>query len=151
MIKNEKQYRDATERLEDEEARIRGKKAALAAEGLSRKEIKRLTDPFLSFHLQLKEEVEEYEGLKRGEFAELSNLVGLGRRLVGLRVARGITQRDLAERLGVDESSISRDERNEYHGVTVERASRVLEALGAEARTTFRIQNFKPMSASKRR
>jgi hypothetical protein len=30
----------------------------------------------------------------------------------------------------VSEAQVSRDERNEYHGVTVDRAQRILEALG---------------------
>ena len=58
-----------------------------------------------------------------------------GQLLVALRVAQGISQRELAERLGVHESQVSRDERNEYHGVTLERAQRVLDALGAEVRS----------------
>ena len=32
---------------------------------------------------------------------------------------------------------MSRDERNEYHGVTVERASRVLDAMGTQLRSFF--------------
>ena len=36
----------------------------------------------------------------------------------------------LAERLGVHESQVLRDERNDYRGVTAERAQRILEALG---------------------
>jgi len=47
-----------------------------------------------------------------------------------------VTQRELAERLGVHESQVSRDERNEYHGITLERAARVVDALGVEIRTT---------------
>ena len=31
--------------------------------------------------------------------------------------------------MGVDESQVSRDERNEYHGVTLDRAQRILDAL----------------------
>ncbi len=55
-----------------------------------------------------------------------------------LRIARGITKRELAERLGVRESQISRDERNDYHGITVERATEVLEALeGSAWRSSF--------------
>jgi len=41
------------------------------------------------------------------------------------------TQRELAEELGVHETQVSRDERNEYHGITVQRAATILDALGA--------------------
>jgi transcriptional regulator with XRE-family HTH domain len=53
----------------------------------------------------------------------------IGRLLIATRIAQGLTQRELAERLGVSESLVSRDERNEYHGITVERAQRILDAL----------------------
>jgi hypothetical protein len=43
------------------------------------------------------------------------------------------------EALDVDESQVSRDERNEYHGMTVDRAARVLDALKAEVRTTVEL------------
>jgi len=46
-----------------------------------------------------------------------------------------VTQRELAKRLEVSESQVSRDERNEYHGITVDRAQRVLDALGVEVTT----------------
>jgi transcriptional regulator with XRE-family HTH domain len=63
-------------------------------------------------------------------------LTGLGRTLIGLRIALGISQKVLAEKLGVSESQVSKDERNEYHGVTVEKAQRVLDVLGATLTTT---------------
>jgi DNA-binding Xre family transcriptional regulator len=94
-------------------------------------------DPLISFHLQFEEEIESYERIKRGDPGELSNLHGLGRMLVALRIALGLTQRELAERLGVHESQVSRDERNEYHGVTVERVSRILDALGVNMKSAF--------------
>jgi transcriptional regulator with XRE-family HTH domain len=43
----------------------------------------------------------------------------------------------MADQLGVHVSQVSRDERNEYHGITVERASRVLDALGVQLRSAF--------------
>ncbi|MBL6998144.1 MAG: helix-turn-helix transcriptional regulator, partial [Phycisphaerales bacterium] len=52
-----------------------------------------------------------------------------GQTLIGLRIARGLTQRKLAKLLGVNETMVSRDERNEYHGITVDRAVRILDAL----------------------
>lgn len=129
MIRNETEYGEAVSRLRDEEARLAEQKAKLVEMGLVPEDVERALDPFRSFHLQLREEVEYYERLRRGEVGALQNLHGLGQMLVGLRIARGLTQRQLAELLGVHESQVSRDERNEYHGLTVERASRILDAL----------------------
>jgi ribosome-binding protein aMBF1 (putative translation factor) len=146
MIRNETEYQEAVERLRQEKARLAEHRRRLKAEGLKPEEIKRSLDPFRSFHLQLEEEVESYERLRRGDLGELQNLHGLGRTLVALRIALGLTQRELAERLEVHESQVSRDERNEYHGITVDRASRILDALGVELRSIFR-----PLPARKKR
>lgn len=137
MIRNDNEYKEAVQRLQDERERHSQHEKQLAKSGLSKAQIKRAMDPLRSFHLQLAEEVAAYERLRRGDLGTLENLHGLGRTLVSLRIARGLTQRELARRLGVDESQISRDERNEYHGVTVERASRVLDALGVKFRSEF--------------
>ncbi len=137
MIRNEAEYKEAAQRLEDERKRLSDHRVALTKAGLSKTEIKRAMDPLRSFHLQLEEEVAAYERLKRGDLGELENLHGLGRTLVALRIALGLTQRQLAERLEVNESQVSRDERNEYHGVTVDRASRILDALGVNLKSAF--------------
>jgi DNA-binding XRE family transcriptional regulator len=138
MIRNETEYQEAAKRLKEERARHEAHEAELSRMGLSTEEINRAMDPLRSFSLQLDEEVEAYERLKRGDLGELDNLHGLGRTLVALRIALGMTQRQLAERLGVNESQVSRDERNEYHGATVERASRILDALGVTLTSAFR-------------
>lgn len=135
MIRSESEYQNAVERLGEEELRMTDREQELAELDLSREEIKRAMDPLRSFHQQLQEEVASYENLKRGKFEELRNFEGLGRMLVALRISRGVSQRELAERLGVHESQISRDERNEYHGITVQRAGKILDALGASTRT----------------
>ncbi|MBK8915532.1 MAG: helix-turn-helix domain-containing protein [Phycisphaerales bacterium] len=129
MIRNENEYKEAVARLEEERNRLAEHRARLKEAGLSDDEIKRVIDPMESFHLQLKEEVESYERLKRGEFEELVNLRGFGHLLISLRIAKGLSQRDLAKRLDVHESQVSRDERNEYFGITLERAVRILDAL----------------------
>ena len=131
MIRNESEYKEAVGRLAEEKSRLEEHFARLKESGLGRKEIKRVMDPIRSFQEQLQEEVTGYERLKRGEFDGLVNLRGLGHLLVSLRIAQGLSQRELAARLDVHESQISRDERNEYHGITLERASKILEALGA--------------------
>lgn len=139
MIRNEAEYREAVERLAAEQNRLADHRARLKAAGLSDDEVKRVTDPMESFHLQLSEEVESYERLKRGEFDELENFRGLGHLLISLRIAQGISQRELAKRLGVHESQVSRDERNEYFGMTLDRAMKVLDALNVRLRSRVEI------------
>jgi len=137
MIRNESEYQKAVRRIMDEQQRIEAYKKSLGDQALTSEQIQRALDPILSFHLQLSEEVESYERLKRGDLDELLNLHGLGRMLIGLRIALGLSQREFASRLGVNETQVSRDERNEYHGITVERATAILDALGVHMRSQF--------------
>jgi hypothetical protein len=139
MIRNEAEYQEASARLASERTRLAEHRARLKATGLSDDEIKRVIDPMESFHLQLKEEVESYERLQRGEFEELENLRGLGHLLISLRIAQRISQRELARRLDVHESQVSRDERNEYFGITLERAIKILDALNVRLHTKVEI------------
>jgi DNA-binding transcriptional regulator YiaG len=138
MIRNDTKYQETVRQVAESKKRVEAHRVQLESTGLSPEEIKRALDPLRSFYLHFEEEIEEYEQLKRGDLDELANLEGLGRTLVGLRIATGLTQRQLADRLGVHESQVSRDERNEYQGITVERASRVLAALGVTMRSMFK-------------
>ena len=76
MIHNDKEYREAVDRLAEEQTRLAGYRARLRDEGLSTESIKRVVDPMESFHLQLREEVDSYERLKRQEFEEIDNFRG---------------------------------------------------------------------------
>ena len=88
MIRNEQEYQEASMRLEAERARLDQHRKQLSQSGLKKAELKRVMDPLVSFHEQLREEVEHYENLKRGKFPNLQNLKGLGVLLVSLRIAR---------------------------------------------------------------
>lgn len=135
MLRTENEYQEALNRLKAEKKRMNDHKNKLKQKGLTAEQIETALEPLESFHLQLVEEVEVYERLKRGDLGELQNLHGLGMMLISLRIARGLSQTDLANYLDVDVSQISRDERNEYHGITVERASRLLDALRANLKS----------------
>ena len=137
MIRSEAEYKRAVTRLREEEEHITAHKNSLHEEGYTAEQIKRAVDPLLSFHLQLQDEIESYERLRRGDLGELSNLHGFGVKIIGLRIALGLTQKEFAQKLGVSEPQVSRDERNEYHGITVERASYILDALGVVMRSKF--------------
>ena len=134
MIRTEQEFNRALEQLEREREALEQQRNRLSEMGIEGKDLERAMQPAISFHDQLREEVETYERIKRGEFEPLFNLTHIGRWLIGARIALGMTQRELAERLEVSESVVSRDERNDYHGVSVERAQRILEALGIRVR-----------------
>jgi DNA-binding Xre family transcriptional regulator len=147
MIRTEAEYRTAVQQAREQATRIKDEHAARHASGLSITEVDRLMQPLLTFHDQLQEEIASYERLKRGEFDELRNFQGIGLLLTALRIFKGMSQRELAERLGVHESQVSRDERNEYHGITVDRANRILDAIGVELHTHVEIPNGFPPSS----
>lgn len=142
MIKTEKEYLESKKRLEKEFESIEEHQSKMREAGMTDDQIRLATDPLLSFAFQLKEEVEEYEKLKSGRFDVLENLNGIGRMLVALRVFKGIKQKDLAKKLGVTEAQVSRDERNEYYGASVDKIQKVLTALDvtlkSEIKTTYR-------------
>jgi len=137
MIRNDNEYKKAVGRVEEESKRLEEIRDHLNAQGLNEDEVKSVIEPIETFYLQLQEEVEGYEKLQRGEFEEMSNLGGLGNLLISLRIYLGLSQADLAERLVVSASQVSRDERNEYHGITVERANKILETLGVKIHSTI--------------
>ena len=147
MIRNESEYREAVERLKNEEEVLSRASREFKEHGASKEELKRLLDPLMSFHLQLKEEVDGYERLRRGELQEITNLRSLGHALICLRIANNVTQQELANRLEVDPSQVSRYERNEYHGITLDRAAKILETLGVGVQVKFAVQDDEPVVA----
>ena len=136
MIRTESEYAQAKLRLTSEKVRLAKQRTQLRISGLTASEIKRVTDPIKSCYLQLQEEVQSYERLKHQKFQAIDNLRGFGHLLISIRIAQSISQRELAKRLDVHESQISRDERNEYFGISLERAAKVLDALGVTLRSS---------------
>ena len=76
MIRNEAEYQEASTRLAEERTRLAEHRGRLKDAGLKDDEIKRI-DPMESFHLQLQEEVESYERMKRGIVEGRSAIQGL--------------------------------------------------------------------------
>ena len=137
MIRTEKDYQQALKRLQDDLGVINQQRQKLAELGLSEDEAQVALEPALCFHEQLKEEVAAYEKNKRGELGPIYSLESIGRVLIGLRIAFGLSQREFAEKLGVSEAAVSRDERNEYHGISVERAQKILETFNVKPTISF--------------
>jgi DNA-binding Xre family transcriptional regulator len=143
VIRSEREYKETLEQLRQDEEVITLQKEKLEGLGLSEEEVQRALEPMLSFRAQLEEEVEWHERVRRRDFGAIRDLGAVGILLIALRIANSLSQRELAERLGVSEAQVSRDERNEYRGITVHRVQRVLDAMGETL--TFRVED-KPLA-----
>lgn len=130
MIRTESEYQEARKRIDHDQETAKVQRQSLESAGLTEAQLDRAMAPIYSFQAQLEEEVRWYERIRRRDFPSICRLSELGRLLIALRISNGLTQRELASRLGVPEASVSRDERNEYHNITLDRAQRILDALG---------------------
>lgn len=140
MIKTPREYEETQKRLVEAKAFAKAQRAALEQAGMSAKHLALVMTPLLAMHEQLEGKLLWYEQARRGEIRPIPSLSSIGLSLIALRIARGLTQRQLAERLGINEAQVSKDERNEYHGISVERAQRVLDALDGEVTVSVRLQ-----------
>jgi ribosome-binding protein aMBF1 (putative translation factor) len=137
MIKNERQYRITKAQAEKfaralahmdehpEETASVGPRLQLA-----------MKDALTHQLADLREEMEEYEALKSGQqqVFELESFAELPRALIQSRIALGLSQKELAQRLGLKEQQIQRYEASEYAGASVQRLNEVIQALGIQVR-----------------
>jgi DNA-binding XRE family transcriptional regulator len=140
MIRTEAEYKVAVKRLESEREALKRQEAELKKHKLKKDQIQRVMDPLLAFHKHLQAEVEWYENAKRQHFVPITALSQVGQVLIALRIAAGLSQKDLAQRLDIPESQVSRDERNEYHGISLERAEKILAVFGAHIRAEVDVE-----------
>jgi HTH-type transcriptional regulator / antitoxin HigA len=88
---------------------------------------------------QLEDELSEYDRLKSGqlEIPPVDRLDQIAPFIVRMRIAKGISQTELAKRLGVSKQVISRSEEEEYQGVAIARLQSILDALGIKTRVNL--------------
>jgi HTH-type transcriptional regulator/antitoxin HigA len=88
---------------------------------------------------QLEDELREYDQLKSGEFtlSPVQRLDQIAPSIVKMRIAKGISQTELARRLGVSKQVISRHEESDYQTVGVATLQEILDALGIKTLVTL--------------
>ena len=79
----------------------------------------------------LREQLAEYEALRSGRIAvlELDSLTALPDALIRARIAAGLTQKELATRLGLKEQQIQRYEATAYASASLRRITEIMQAL----------------------
>ena len=93
----------------------------------------------------LKEDAAEYEALKAGRLRRqrVEAFGELPEALISGRIAAGLTQRQLGERLGLKEQQIQRYEATSYRSASLGRVEEVVRALGLTFRGDVRFQKRK--------
>ncbi len=137
MIKNERQYRISKNQARRfsqtlESLRRRSKDSM---EGTHPLIAKAQEDALRSQLVDLEEELREYESLRAGNFElrDLKVVSELPTALIKARIAQGLSQRDLAERLKLKEQQIQRYEATDYASASLARIKEVVSALGVDA------------------
>lgn len=132
MIANDLQYRvtrAAARRFEEGLARLDETEAHRSPE------VRALMREAMGSELEeLRRQLAEYEALSAGRVRvlELGSLDELPDALIRARVAAGLTQKELARRLGLRESQVQRYEATRYAGASLARLRTVADALGVQ-------------------
>lgn len=136
MIRNERQYRITKAQAEDFERTLRALVRQPLAPGIHPRIWQAQRDAIRSQVDELREDLASYEALQAGKakVLELSSLDELPEALIQSRIAAGLTQRQLAELLGMKEQQLQRYEATEYAGASLGRIRLVVAALGIKIR-----------------
>jgi HTH-type transcriptional regulator/antitoxin HigA len=88
---------------------------------------------------QLEEDVREYEQLRSGGLVlpRIDRLDQIAPFVVKLRIAKGVSQTELARRLGVSKQVVSRYEESDYQSVAIARLQVILDAIGVKTAVTL--------------
>src|SRR4051794_13255099 len=131
VIKTERQYGATRRQLQLLEQALTAQETEAAAEDVHPVLVAASRRALEEQARDLREELSEYEGLKDGSLPvpDLSSLAELSKNLIRTRIAMGLTQRDLAEKLQVHEQQIQRYEATDYAGASLNRLREVAQAL----------------------
>ena len=154
MITNERQYRITSTQIEklrtaidafDIKAVIKQTKSKV----LAKAELYALRSEYENLSMQL----HEYETLKSGtvEILKASNLEELPSILIRARIAKGLSQRQLADTIGLKEQQIQRFEAEEYASANLRRLADIANALGLNISEVaeFRATQPRPFNVDK--
>jgi len=138
VIANEREYRITKTELRRFEGAVKAHEESTPGEGVDPRIHKAMGDAMRSEIEVLGGQVKHYEDLRDGRISEreLGSLRDLPTALIEARIAAGLTQKALSERLEVAEQQIQRWEANLYSGVGVDRLQEVADALGMAVRET---------------
>ena len=137
MIKNERQYRITKAQAQKFQSALTRLQAGAAESVFLHPRLRQAErDALQSQWESLQAEITDYEALLNGrqKSFSLGSFDELPRALIQARIASGLSQRELAGRLGLKEQQIQRYEATEYASASMARVSAVVQALELQVR-----------------
>lgn len=135
MIKNERQYRISKASLARFEQSLKQLKAQPPQPKVHPRLQQAQLDAMQSEIEVLREQITTFEQLRQGQKpleVNLGVLEALPRALVQARIAAGLTQKDLAMKLGLKEQQVQRYEATDYAQASLRRVREVVAILSAK-------------------
>ena len=135
MIKNERQYRITKAMAARFQNNLTGLKQKPDADDGVHPLIAKAQEEALTSQLaDLENELVEYESLKAGKFRldSLKIVADLPSVLIKARIAQGLSQKELAERIGLKEQQIQRYEATDYASANLARIQEVASAFNVD-------------------
>jgi DNA-binding Xre family transcriptional regulator len=153
MITNERQYKISKTELNKFEDAIASANAAAPADDVHPDMHRAMRAGLVSQAEELRQEIARYEKLKSGQVKtrRLDRIGDLQDALVEGRIVAGMTQKELARRVGLAEQQIQRYEGTRYRGVSLERLDEIGSAVGLHVReVVYKVAN-RPASSTEPR
>ena len=138
MIQNLRQYRVTKTQIARLETALDA--AVKAAEGMDPRVASAMRRGIEAQIQELREELRAYDRISEAETLHLSSCQELGQLMIRGRIARGLTQKDLAEALHLKPQQIQRYEATDYQSVSLKRIQRIMEVLGLELESEIKLR-----------
>ena len=135
MIKNERQYRITKAQAEKFERTI-AEVTANPNRSIHPTLRKAQVEALKSQLEELKRELQEYAALRSGKrrVIALGSIEELPKTLIQARIAAGLSQEELAAKLGLKPQQVQRYEATNYQSASLERVNEILRVLGVKFR-----------------
>jgi ribosome-binding protein aMBF1 (putative translation factor) len=133
MIRNDREYRITKAQAKKFQQALAQLSSGLSIhKGIHPRLAKAQKDAMRSQLQSLRQQINEYERLRRrgGKALDVTSIETLPQRLIRARIAAGLTQKELAARIGIKEQQVQRYEATNYASASLSRVLQVARILG---------------------
>ena len=126
MIKNDRQYQYTKNKLAEFKENIKEINKKYSSDKMK---ARLFSQGYSEQIAEMKSEITEYKNMKEGPLPKslhAQDISEINHLLVWLRLANGMSQEDLAQKIGCKQSDVSRFEKEDYSGFTIGQLEKII-------------------------